>query len=164
MPALPMPAIVDGLPGGERGGEMRVYRFDGSASIAPPEVRWRAQQFAPRGPGVVSSLGSKEIEGLRVNGERTTWTIEAGKVGNERPIVITRDIWTSPDLMLQVQSREFDPRSGEVSYRLQNIKRGEPDAALMKLPPDYKLTRSGERSERRIEERHERREVRRDRS
>jgi hypothetical protein len=160
MPAPPMPAIVDGM----RGGETRVYRFDGSASIAPPEVRWRAQQFAPRGAGVASSLGSKEIEGLRVNGERTTWTIEAGKVGNERPIVITRDVWTSPDLMLTVQSRDFDPRSGEVAYRLQNIRRGEPDAALMKPPPDYKVTRRVERSERRIDERHERRDERRDRS
>ena len=32
----------------------------------------------------------------------------------------------------------FDPRSGEVNYRLKNIKRGEPDAALMRVPPDYK--------------------------
>ena len=72
-----------------------------------------------------------------MNGERTTWIIEAGKVGNEKPIQIVRDVWTSPDLLLTVLSRDADPRSGETSYRLKNVKRGEPDAALMKVPADY---------------------------
>lgn len=103
----------------------------------PAVVSQRALHFAPRGPGVVSAIGGKEIDGLKVNGERTTWTIEAGKVGNEKPIVITREVWTSPDLSLTVATRDFDPRSGEVNYRLQNVKRGEPDAALMKVPADY---------------------------
>jgi hypothetical protein len=47
-----------------------------------------------------------------------------------------------------VQSREFDPRSGEVSYRLGKVKRGEPDAALMKVPPDYDAGRADERRQR----------------
>lgn len=34
-------------------------------------------------------------------------------------------------------TRDFDPRSGEVNYRLRNIRRGEPDAALMRPPADY---------------------------
>ncbi len=112
---------------------------------APPAVMARAMVFAPRGPGAQSTLGSKEIEGVKANGERTTWTIEAGKVGNEKPIVITRDVWTSPDLMLTIASRNFDPRSGESNYRLQNLKRGEPDAALMKVPTDYTQTRPEKR-------------------
>lgn len=155
-PTPAAPALVEATPG-SRTNEVRVYRFDGSAAVAPPEIRWRAQQLAPRGPGVHTALGSKEIEGVRANGERTTWTIEAGKLGNEKPIVITREVWTSPELMLPLHSRDFDPRSGEVSYRLVNVKRGEPDAALMKVPADYKQTRRSERAERRIEERHERR-------
>lgn len=104
---------------------------------APLPVTLRAISFAPRGPGVNSALGSKEIEGVKVNGERTTWTLEAGKVGNEKPIVITRDVWTSPELKLTVATRDFDPRSGEVNYRLQNLRRAEPEAALMKVPADY---------------------------
>jgi hypothetical protein len=74
---------------------------------------------------------------VRVDGERTTWTIEPGRLGNEKPIVITREVWTSPELLLTVQTREFDPRSGETTYRLSKLKRGEPDAALMKVPADY---------------------------
>lgn len=107
----------------------------------PPAImRWQAQHGAPRGPGVLSSLGSKDIEGVRANGERTTWTIEAGKIGNEKPIQIVREVWTSPELLLTVQSRDADPRSAERVYRLANLKRGEPEAALMKVPSDYTVS------------------------
>jgi hypothetical protein len=91
----------------------------------------------PREGGTTTALAPKEIDGLKVNGERTTWTIEAGKIGNERPIVISREVWRSPELMLTVSSRDADPRSGEQNYRLEKIQRGEPDAALMKPPADY---------------------------
>jgi hypothetical protein len=109
----------------------------------PPLLAHRLPGLLPRGPGVLSPLGSKEIEGVRVDGERTTWTIEPGRLGNEKPIVITREVWTSPELLLTVQTREFDPRSGETTYRLSKLKRGEPDAALMKVPADYDTSHSG---------------------
>lgn len=108
----------------------------------PANVQLRALTLAPRGPGVLSSLGAKEIEGVKVNGERTTWTIEAGKQGNEKPMVTTREVWTSPDLLLTVSSRDFDPRTGEVTYKLGNIRRGEPDASLFKVPADYEKARN----------------------
>jgi hypothetical protein len=111
-----------------------------NAMPMPPAVSWRAQTFAPRGPGVISALGSKDIEGVRANGERTTWTIEAGKVGNEKPIVITRDVWTSPELMVTLLTTDNDPRSGQTIYRLAKLQRGEPDAALMRVPEDYSST------------------------
>lgn len=108
----------------------------------PANVQLRALSLAPRGPGALTSLGSKEIEGVKVNGERTTWTVEAGKQGNEKPMVTTREVWTSPELMLTVSSRDFDPRTGEVTYKLSNIKRGEPDANLFKVPADYEKART----------------------
>jgi len=114
----------------------------------PAPLTQRLPGFAPRGPGVLTPLGSKEIEGLRVDGERTTWTIEPGRLGNEKPIVITREVWTSPELLLTVQSREFDPRNGETTYRLSKMRRGEPDAALMKVPADYDSGRGDERRQR----------------
>lgn len=106
----------------------------------PPAVPMPLGDLAgllPRGPAVTTALPPKEIEGVKVNGERTTWTLEAGKIGNERPIVTTREVWRSPELMLVVSSREADPRSGEVVYRLEKLKRGEPDASMMKPPADY---------------------------
>lgn len=91
----------------------------------------------PREGGTTTALAPKEIDGLKVTGERTTWTIEAGKIGNEKPIVSSREVWRSPDLMLTVMSRDADPRMGEQNYRLEKIKRGEPDAALMKPPAEF---------------------------
>jgi hypothetical protein len=101
--------------------------------------------LAPRGTGSTSPLGSKDFDGVPAHGERTTWVIEAGKIGNERPIQITREVWTAPELMVTVQSRDFDPRSGEVSYRLTNLKRGEPEPALMQVPAEFRKSgRAGE--------------------
>lgn len=120
--------------------EVRVLRVPGGATadwVMPAPVLSRALSLAPRGAGTVTPLAAQEIEGVRAHGERTSWVIEAGKVGNEKPITITREVWTAPELMLTVSSRDFDPRSGEVNYRLTNLKRGEPDAALMKVPADF---------------------------
>ncbi len=104
---------------------------------AAPGFSFSLGSMEPRGAAVNTALAPKEIEGVKVNGERSTWTIEAGKLGNEKPIVITREVWRSPELMLVLHSRDADPRSGEVNYRLEKIKRGEPDAALMKVPADF---------------------------
>jgi len=125
--------------------QVRVLRTDGATAplqplprlMAPPGVAWAAESFAARGPAALTSLGSKKIEGLDVHGQRSTWTLAAGQVGNDKPIVMLREVWTSPELMLAVQVRDFDPRRGETHYRLVNIKRGEPDPALMKVPPDH---------------------------
>jgi hypothetical protein len=147
--AVPMPApviVTRSSDGTQRETEVRVIRlpqgadFAGAEVPAPPApVLWRARSLAPRGEGPVSPLPARDIEGLRAHGERTTWVIEAGKLGNEKPIQIVREVWTSPDLMLTVMSRDFDPRQGEEVYRLKNVKRGEPDAALMKVPQDYEV-------------------------
>ena len=104
------------------------------ALVAPLLVQ---SPLLPREGGTTAALPAKEIDGLKLTGERTTWTIAAGKIGNEKPIVISREVWRSPDLMLTVTSRDADPRSGEQNYRLEKIRRGEPDAALMKPPADY---------------------------
>jgi hypothetical protein len=144
-PTPPTPVIVTssetGASGAQRS-EVRVVRLnrDGEGAewaLPPMPVQWRARSLAPRGAGTVSPLGAKDLEGVRANGERTSWVIEAGKLGNEKPIQIVREVWTSPELMVTVASRDFDPRSGETNYRLKNVKRGEPDAALMRVPADF---------------------------
>lgn len=144
-PDLPAPVVIlraDGTGPGGNVGFVRLQRGEGTAAGDQPQpplaVQWRAQMLAPRGAGSTSPLGNKEIDGVPAHGERTTWVIEAGKIGNERPIQITREVWTAPDLMVTVQSRDFDPRSGEVSYRLTNLKRGEPDPALMRVPGEFR--------------------------
>jgi hypothetical protein len=85
------------------------------------------------------SLGSQTMEGVAVNGVRTTRTIPAGQVGNDRPISIVTEVWTSTDLKTIVSSKRNDPRMGEQTFRLTNIVRAEPDPSLFAVPSDFKI-------------------------
>ncbi len=102
----------------------------------------------PREGGVVTALGKRDFDGVSADGTRTAWTIPAGRIGNEKPIEIVSERWYAPDLMLVVQTRYFDPRSGESVYKLTQLKRGETDAALFKVPSDYTVRAPRERRER----------------
>lgn len=84
-------------------------------------------------------LGVQNIEGVDAVGTRTITTIEAGKIGNERPIEIVYESWYSKDLQMIVYSKHSDPRSGEQTYRLTNINRSEPDPSLFAVPPGYTM-------------------------
>jgi len=88
-------------------------------------------------------LGSQTIEGVVAEGTRVTFTIPAGKIGNERPIVTVNERWYSPELQTVVLSKNNDPRMGETTYRLTNIDRSEPDPSLFQVPADYKVEEGG---------------------
>ncbi len=94
-------------------------------------------------PPVKESLGKQTIEGVEAEGTRTTVTIPAGTIGNERPILIVSERWYSPELQTVVMTRRSDPRSGETTYRLTNINRAEPAHALFEVPPGYTLKEGG---------------------
>lgn len=83
------------------------------------------------------SLGKQTIEGIEAEGTRYITTIAAGEVGNEQPISIVSESWYSPELQTVVMSKHSDPRVGENTYRLTNIKRTEPAHSLFELPADY---------------------------
>jgi TonB family protein len=85
------------------------------------------------------SLGKQNVEGVEAEGTRSTVTIPAGEIGNERPIDIINESWYSPELQTLVMTRHSDPRFGESSYRLTNIDRSEPARSLFEVPSDYTL-------------------------
>jgi len=82
-------------------------------------------------------LGTQTIEGLAAEGTRVTFTIPAGKIGNERPIVTVNERWYSPELQTVVLSKNSDPRIGETTFKLTNIDRSEPNSSLFQVPADY---------------------------
>jgi hypothetical protein len=84
-------------------------------------------------------LGERTIQGLSCTGKRTTITIPAGARGNERPIVITREVWYSNDIEAIVESTTNDPRSGETHYVLKDIDRSEQPLSLFEPPAQFKL-------------------------
>lgn len=93
----------------------------------------------PKFQEVKESLGRQTIEGLDAEGTRSTVTIPAGEIGNERPISVVTERWYAPELQSVVLSKHSDPRFGETIYRLININRGEPARNLFEVPPDFQL-------------------------
>jgi hypothetical protein len=85
------------------------------------------------------SLGKQEIGGIEAEGTKTTVTIPAGEIGNERAIEIISERWYSPELQIVVMTKHIDPRFGENSYRLANIDRTEPARSLFEVPAGYRI-------------------------
>jgi len=95
------------------------------------------------GRGETGPLEHKTLEGVAVEGRKTTTVIPAGQIGNEQPLTITSEEWRSPELNVLVMTRHTDPRTGESTYRLQNVVRAEPDRSLFMVPADYTVKDTG---------------------
>jgi len=91
---------------------------------------------------VREQLGQKMIEGVLCSGTRDTITIPAGQIGNERPVVIVTETWTSPAIGAVVQSSTTDPRFGQTTYQLSNLQLGEQQIALFEPPASYQIEAS----------------------
>jgi hypothetical protein len=89
--------------------------------------------------GTEERLPDRLIEGVLASGIRRTTTIPSGAIGNEQPIKIVSEEWTSPDLQILVMTDRTDPRIGHSTYRLLRIVRSDPDPALFQVPADYTL-------------------------
>jgi len=108
--------------------------------LPPPMVVSRkALPKTEKGQVSTEDLGSQTMEGLYVTGVRTTRTIPAGQIGNEKPITVVTEVWTSPDLKTVVYSKRSDPRMGDQTFQLTNITRSEPDPSLFTVPAEFKL-------------------------
>jgi hypothetical protein len=105
----------------------------------PPMIAQKVFLTNDQGQATTEDLGSQTMEGVFVTGVRTTRTIPAGQIGNDKPISILTEVWTSPDLKTIVYSKRSDPRMGELTFQLTNITRAEPDASLFTVPADFKL-------------------------
>jgi len=110
------------------GGNVRAYKFA------------RSPMGHEESAVSTESLGTKTLDGLSVQGTRTTRTIPAGKIGNQNPIVITTEKWYSPDLQMTVSFTRTDPRFGTTTYQLTNINRADPPQSLFIVPQDYTVT------------------------
>ena len=112
-------------------GDVMVYKGTSGGGVS---VGWVGPK---NGNAQTESLGKQNIEGVEAEGTRTTVTIPAGEIGNERPIEIVSERWYSDELQTVVMSRHNDPRFGENTYRLTNISRTEPARSLFEVPSDY---------------------------
>ena len=112
--------------------QLRMFGVAGALRAQPDaqvQLELRRERLEPR-----------QIEGVEAEGTRKILTIPAGLFDNERPYEITHEEWYSPELRVVVLMRHDDPLSGETTYRLTNVTRGEPDRALFAPPAGVKIT------------------------
>ncbi len=114
-------------------------------AMAPPGEPPHTVRIFVQGPSTLDpqkaneQLGTRIMEGIEVEGKRTTTTIPAGQIGNEKPITITTESWYSPELQVVMYSMRDDPMMGTTTYRLTKVNRDEPDAMLFRVPSDYTI-------------------------
>jgi hypothetical protein len=123
------------------GPNVRFFHFPDAGPIPPPDGQHTIVFRATGGPneGKKETLGAQIIEGVNCEGTRTTNTIEAGAIGNDRPIQSVEERWYAPDLQVAVTVKRTDPRTGEDTVRLTNIRRIEPDPSLFTVPSTYQM-------------------------
>jgi hypothetical protein len=84
-------------------------------------------------------LGTQMIEGVLAKGDRFVQTWPAGSQGNDRPFQTTSENWMSQDLKMSILNRNVDPRNGESTMKLINIRLSEPPSTLFAPPADYQI-------------------------
>jgi hypothetical protein len=82
-------------------------------------------------------LGTNVMDGLDVTGTRETITINPGVVGNDRPLVSTREYWYAESLKTNLVVTRDDPREGKQVVRLIDFSTSEPEAQLFSPPAGY---------------------------
>jgi TonB family protein len=133
------------MEGGARSADALPSKVQAVASAAAPGQPMRVRvggdhPAPPKYPEAQESLGRQTIEGVEADGTRTTVTIPAGAIGNERAIQIVSERWYSPELQTVVMTKHSDPRFGETTYRLTNISRADPDRSLFEVPAGFDVT------------------------
>jgi hypothetical protein len=149
LPEFPtLPGTAAGRGGGRGGVVQGGARSGGPAPTAGTVVAGRGPVFTAglgntpeANPANVKEeqLGATQMEGVVAQGTRTTTTIPAGQIGNDRPINVVYERWYSPDLQMTVMTKLNDPRSGETVYKLTNIVRVEQPHSLFEIPSDYAI-------------------------
>lgn len=121
------------------GGGVAVIAEGGNVIVERVERRRAPGDEGQRDNVRNESLGEQVIEGVPAKGTRTTLTIPAGQIGNDRPIDVISERWYSSELETEVMTRRLDPRTGETVFRLANLRRGEPGRQLFEPPADYSV-------------------------
>jgi hypothetical protein len=100
---------------------------------APPSIPGREPSVRQE------DLGTQVMENVTVRGVRISRTLPANVTGTGQALVVTDEYWYSDDLHLNMLVKHNDPRSGQQTMTVTQLKRAEPDAQLFVIPSDYKV-------------------------
>jgi hypothetical protein len=87
----------------------------------------------------VEDLGTQVIDGLVVEGKKTTTTFPVDSQGNDKPFDVVTERWFSKELGVYMLIKNSDPRSGENTNKVTITDRSEPEISLFQVPGDYTI-------------------------
>ncbi len=112
-------------------------------SVLNPTSHPADEPAGPSGDGksvlTREDLGKKMMDGLEVVGTREKRTFNPGAFGNDKPVVVTKEIWYSPQLQFNLSVTRIDPRNGTQKLEVADLKLGEPGPEWFALPDGYRL-------------------------
>ena len=111
-----------------------VTGYYASVHFAPPPVGSfdEGKRFLTR-----VDLGNAEIGGFPVIGTRETISVNTATVGNNQPLVSTKEFWYSPELEINLSVLRKDPREGTQILQVVDLSRAEPDPSIFDLPAGF---------------------------
>ena len=87
----------------------------------------------------VQPLGTRMVEGIETQGTLETTTINAEAIGNDKPLVITKEFWYSPELKLNLMVERNDPRSGRQIFTVTSLTTSDPKSWFFQMPAGFHL-------------------------
>ena len=84
-------------------------------------------------------LGMSSTAGVDTHGYRESTTLNVGVMGNDQPMLISREFWYSLKLGVNLISIVDAPQSGKQVFTAKEVSTAEPDASFLEIPSDYKV-------------------------
>jgi hypothetical protein len=116
--------------------ELLLYGLETTDSFVPATA---PSGPLPDGNGVRrhDDLGASNTAGVDTHGYRETVTLNEGVMGNDRPMVTTREFWYSAKLGFNLLSMVDDPQSGKQVFTVKDLSLSEPELSLFEVPEGY---------------------------
>ena len=105
-----------------------------AATAAPP-----SSGPLPNGRGSVQteSLGTRMIAGVETTGTRVSTTLSPGTMGNDKPVVETKETWRAEPLAVNLLSIRSGPLIGTQTFTVSDLTPAPPDPQLFELPAGF---------------------------
>ena len=98
-----------------------------------------APDFAAGGDAKSANLGTRDMEGLNVQGTSKSTAAADGSRS------IDAETWYSPDLGIDLFVVHRSPQTGTVTISVKDLKRGEPDQSMFAVPSGFQLVKANRR-------------------
>jgi hypothetical protein len=113
-----------------------------SCATAAYHPRVLLAEDGDNGNGKRENLGQQTMDGMSVVGTRETLENGAGSGGSSRLALTRTDAWYSPDLHMDLSVIRSNPQMGQVTLKVTDLVRGEPDASWFAVPSGYEKGRT----------------------